>query len=66
MVTQDGVWLHGAVATSRLEDATDQVNTYKGLGFRVPITDGRWATKVGAEATSAWQLDDGSTITPTS
>jgi hypothetical protein len=62
--THDGTYLHGAVATSRLSDAVDQVNTYKGLGFKALITDGRWATKTGSDATSPWQLDDGSTITP--
>lgn len=64
-----GGFLHGHVASGtlsagRLADATDHINTYKYLGFKVPVADGRWATKTGSAATSPWRIDDGSTVTP--
>jgi hypothetical protein len=62
--THDGIILHGAVTQSRLTDAADQVNTYKGFGFRVPVTDGangRWATKL---ANGTWEMGDETILTP--
>lgn len=63
-VRLNGSVIHGAVTQARLLDATDQVNTYKGFGFEVPVTDGangRVATRL---ANGTWEMNDETILTP--
>jgi hypothetical protein len=62
--TNDGIILHGAVTQSRLTDATDNVNTYKGFGYKVPVTDGTNGREATRLANGTWEMTDKTILTP--